>query len=176
MTDQRPQVIMPALIGGVVAGVLSGIPILNCLCCLWIIGGAMLSAHLLARESPVSLKAGDGAVVGVLAGIFAAVTDTLVSIPLRPVNEAVARRFLERLTEFAGEGMPSGWESWFDQDVTGTGLPMFLISLFIMAAIFAALGALGGVLGASLFGKKPAPPAASAPYPPPPPPPAAPQP
>ncbi|MDH4197957.1 MAG: hypothetical protein OEW05_11145, partial [Candidatus Aminicenantes bacterium] len=77
MTDQRPQVILPALIGGVVAGVLSGIPFLNCLCCLWIIGGAMLAAHLLARESPVSLTAGDGAVVGVLTGIFAAVADTI---------------------------------------------------------------------------------------------------
>jgi hypothetical protein len=31
---------------------------------------------------------------------------------------------------------------------------MFLIGLFISAVIFAALGALGGIIGASLFGKK----------------------
>ena len=163
MTDQRPQVILPALIGGVVAGVLSGIPFLNCLCCLWIIGGAMLATYLLARESPVSLKAGDGAMVGVLTGIFAAVTDTIIGIPLRAVNLAVARRFLERFSEFAGEGMPTNWESWLDQDMPGPGLAWFFFGLLISAAVFAALGALGGVLGASLFGKKPAGPPPTAP-------------
>ena len=175
MTDQRPQVILPALIGGVVAGVLSGIPFLNCLCCLWIIGGAMLAAHLLARESPVSLTAGDGAVVGVLTGIFAAVADTIIGIPMRGVNLAVARRFLERFSEFAGEGMPTNWESWLDQDMAGPGLAWFFFGLLISAAIFAALGALGGVLGASLFGKKQAAPPASVPPPSAPPPPASPQ-
>ena len=171
MTDQRPQMMVPALIGGVVAGVLSGVPLLNCLCCLWIIGGAMLAVHLLARESPVSLTAGDGAVVGVLTGIIAAVTDSLVGIPLRAVNLALARRFLERLSEFAGEGMPSGWESWLEQDIQGPGPAWFLLGLLISAAIFAALGALGGVLGASLFGKKTAAPPTSAPPPSVPPPP-----
>jgi len=171
MSDQRPQMFVPALIGGVIAGVLSGVPFLNCLCCLWIIGGAMLAAHLLARESPISLRAGDGAVVGVLTGIFAAVTDTLIGIPLRGVNQAIARRFMERLSEFAGEGMPSGWESWLGQDMPGPGPAWFLFGLLISAVIFAALGALGGVLGASLFGKKTAAPPAPAP----PPPPAAPQ-
>ena len=34
MTDtQRPDMLVPALIGGAVAGVLSGVPILSCLCC-----------------------------------------------------------------------------------------------------------------------------------------------
>ena len=114
MNEQRPSMLTPALIGGAVAGILSGLPFLNCLCCLWIIGGAMLAAYLLAKESPVSLTAGDGAIVGALAGISAAVVDSLIGLPLRGLNLAVMRRMIERLSEFADE-MPSGWENWINR-------------------------------------------------------------
>jgi len=157
MNEQRPSMLTPALLGGAVAGILSGLPFLNCLCCFWIIGGAMLAAYLLARESPVSLTAGDGAVVGALSGMAAAVVDSLVGLPLRGINLAVMRRMFERLAEFAEE-MPSGWQSWLDRSAGGFSAPWFFLSLFITAAVFAAVGALGGVIGASLFGRKPRPP------------------
>lgn len=153
MNDHKPNMLSPALIGGAVAGVLSGIPFLNCLCCLWIIGGAVLASYLLAKDSPVSLTSGDGAIVGALAGISAAVVDSLVGIPLHGLNVAVMRRMMERLSEFADE-MPSGWENWLDRTGGGVSIAMFLIGLFISAAVFAVLGALGGIIGMSLFGKK----------------------
>lgn len=157
MNEQRPSMLTPALIGGAVAGILSGLPFLNCLCCFWIIGGAMLAAYLLAKESPVSLTAGDGAVVGALAGLSAAVVDSLISLPLRGLNLAVMRRMIDRLSEFADE-MPSGWESWIDRSAGGFSVAMFFLGLFLSAVIFAAVGTLGGVIGASLFGRKPHPP------------------
>ena len=153
MNDHKPNMLSPALIGGAVAGVLSGIPFLNCLCCLWIIGGAVLASYLLAKDSPVSLTSGDGAIVGALAGISAAVVDSLVGIPLHGLNVAVMRRMMERLSEFADE-MPSGWENWLDRTGGGISVVMFLMGLFISAAVFAVLGALGGIIGMSLFGKK----------------------
>lgn len=161
MSDDKRGFMTPALIGGAAAGVLSGIPLVNCFCCLWIIGGAMLAAHLLAKDSPVSLTAGDGAIVGALTGIVAAVVDAVIGIPLHAVNAEMVKKFMERLAEFA-EDMPAGWESWLDRSASGFSAPLFLLGLFISAVIFAALGALGGVIGASLFGKKktPAPPEA----------------
>ncbi len=156
MNERRPSMLTPALLGGAVAGVLSGLPFLNCLCCLWIIGGAMLAACLLAKDSPVSLTSGDGAVVGALSGIAAAVVDSLIGIPLRGLNLAVMRRMFDRLAEFADE-MPSGWENWIDRSAGGFSVPMFFIGLFLSAAVFAAVGALGGIIGASLFGRKPQP-------------------
>jgi hypothetical protein len=153
MNDHKPNMLAPALIGGAVAGVLSGIPFLNCLCCLWIIGGAVLASYLLAKDSPVSLTSGDGAIVGALAGISAAVVDSLIGIPLHGLNAAVMRRMMERLSEFADE-MPSGWENWLDRTGGGISVVMFLMGLFISAAVFAVLGALGGIIGMSLFGKK----------------------
>jgi len=159
MNDRKPGMFAPALIGGAVAGVLSGLPFLNCLCCCWIIGGAALASFLLAKDSPVSLTSGDGAVVGALAGITAAVISALIELPFRGISMAFMRRMVERMSEFSDQ-MPSGWESWLNRSSGGLTLAMFLMSLFFSAAVFAALGALGGVIGASLFGKKnPLPPA-----------------
>jgi hypothetical protein len=157
MNEKRPSMLTCALLGGAVAGFISGLPFLNCLCCLWIIGGAMLAAYLLAKDSPVSLTSGDGAVVGALSGIAAAVVDSLIGVPLRGLNLAVMHRMFDRLAEFADE-MPSGWENWIDRSAGGFSVPMFFVGLFLSATIFAAVGALGGIIGASLFGRKPLPP------------------
>jgi hypothetical protein len=160
MNNQRPEYLVPALIAGAVAGVLSGIPFVNCLCCLWIIGGAVLATSLLAKNTPCPLTAGDGAIVGALTGIVAAVIDSLMSIPLRAVNEAFVRRFMESLARFSDQ-MPAGWQDWVQRGTAGGfSLAGFFLGLFVSAAIFAILGVLGGVIGVSLFGRKkiPAPP------------------
>ena len=88
MNQKREGMLAPALIGGAAAGFLSGIPFFNCLCCLWIIGGGILAAYLLAKDSPESLKPGDGAIAGILSGIVAAVVNALISVPLESVRRA----------------------------------------------------------------------------------------
>lgn len=153
MENQKPSMFVPALIGGVVAGILSGIPLLNCLCCLWIIGGAMLSAYLLSKDSPAALSAGDGAIVGVFAGIVAAVVNAIISIPLYALNREFIHKLMEKFAEYAEE-MPSGWESWLEKGAMGISPAAFMLNLVISAVIFAALGALGGIIGISLFRKK----------------------
>ena len=153
MDNKRPSMLGPALIGGAVAGVFSGIPFLNCLCCLWIIGGAMLASHLLAKDSLVSLTAGDGAIVGIFTGIVAAVVDALIGIPLHAVNSEVMRRIMERLAQYT-EDMPAGWNAWLEKGAGGVTASMFFLALLFSAVVFAAFGALGGIIGASLFGKK----------------------
>ncbi|MCD6193408.1 MAG: hypothetical protein J7L26_08040 [Candidatus Aminicenantes bacterium] len=155
MSNQKPGMLVPALIGGGIAGLFSAIPFLNCLCCLWIIAGAMLAAYLLAKDYPTSLPMGDGAIVGVLTGIVAAVVDAIISLPLQAVNAQVIQRFMERLSEYTSE-MPPGWENWMERGFGPASAAMFLVSLLMSAVIFALLGALGGILGAALLGKKPA--------------------
>jgi len=163
MNKQRPEYLGPALIAGAAAGILSGIPFVNCLCCLWIIGGAVLAAHLLAGRTPGPLTAGDGAIVGAFTGIVAAVADSVVSIPLRPFNEAFTRRLLDGLGRFSDQ-MPAGWQGLMDRSrSTGFTAAGFLLGLFISAAVFAILGVLGGVIGVSLFGRKKAVPPSAAP-------------
>jgi hypothetical protein len=162
MNPQKPEYFRPALIAGAVAGVLSGLPFIgaaNCVCCLWIVGGAALAAKLLADRTPILLKAGDGAVVGALTGIVAAVVNAVVTIPLRSFNMELARRLFEKASEMGGE-MPSGMNEIFNR--SGALSPgWFLLGLFISAAVFTVVGTLGGIIGVSLFGKKGLPPASA---------------
>jgi hypothetical protein len=154
MIHERPGMFKPALIGGLAAGILAAVPLVNCLCCLWIIGGAMLAAYLFAKGSPASLTPGDGAVLGILTGIAAAVTDSFVSLPFESMNREFVQRFMAQFSEFVKE-MPAGWERWLDQRAGGVTPAWFLLNLFASAVIFAAFGVLGGLIGASLFGRKP---------------------
>jgi len=153
MDNQKSAMFSSALIGGAIAGVLSGIPFVSCLCCLWIIGGAMLAAYLLAKGSPVALSAGDGAIVGVFTGIVAVVVRAFVSIPFRSFNIEFSQKMITRLAEYGGE-MPPGFDGIFEGGATQVSVPGFLMGLMVSAVVFSALGALGGIIGISLFGKK----------------------
>ncbi len=173
MNPQKPEYLRPALIAGAVAGLLSGLPFIgagNCICCLWIVGGAAVAAKLLAAGTPVLLKAGDGAVVGALTGIVAAVVDAIISIPLRSFNLGLAQRIIDKATELGGE-MPAGLDQIFNGSSGMLSPGWFLLSLFVTAAMFTVMGVLGGIIGIALFGRKGLPPAPSAPVAPPPPPP-----
>lgn len=153
MNDQRPGMFVPALIGGVIAGILSGIPIVNCLCCLWIIGGGILAAYFLTKESPVVLTAGDGAIVGIFTGIIAAIVQAVVNIPFRAVSEKLVQGIMDRFSQYYDE-MPSGWESWLEDGDFEGSMVWTILGLVVSVIIFSALGALGGIIGISIFRKK----------------------
>jgi hypothetical protein len=156
MDQKKPEYLRPALIAGAVAGLLSGLPIIsvgNCVCCLWIVGGAAMATRLLAKNTVSILTSGDGAIVGALTGIVAAVVDTIVKIPFQPYNMALARRIIDKVSEF-GTDMPPGLDGLFEG---GSGIlspGWFLLGLFISAAVFAAMGVLGGIIGIAVFAKK----------------------
>ena len=121
MSDQRPNMLTPALIGGVLAGLLSAIPLVNCLCCLWIIGGAMLASYFLIKDTPTTLSSGDGVIVGIFTGIVAAIVYAILSIPLAPLNRKFAMKIWDSLNEFI-QDMPPGFESFIEQGGTGISL------------------------------------------------------
>ena len=152
MNDQRPGMFIPALMGGAIAGILTGIPLVNCFCCLWIIGGGVIAAYFLIKESKTVLTSGDGAIVGVFSGIIGALVEFFVSIPMAPVADKFIRTLMDRFTELANE-MPEGLERLFDQDSLETSVPMFMLGLVINTVVFSMLGALGGIIGITLFQK-----------------------
>jgi len=154
MNEQKPNMFIPALIGGGIAGFLSGVPLVNCLCCLWIIGGAILAAYLLQRDSKTPLTSGDGAIVGALSGIIAAVVDAIVSIPFQALSNDIFRKMMDWAAEYADD-IPEGWEKWLEQGNMDMTLPWIFLGFLITAVIFASLGALGGIIGVSVI-KKPA--------------------
>jgi hypothetical protein len=160
--------LQPALLGGVLIGVLSALPIVsagNLCCCLWVLSGGALAAYLLQQNQPVPLTTGDGAIVGLLAGLVGAVVGTLLSIPIMFAFGPMQAQFTERILD--NPDVPKEIRQMLE-NVGGAGgfsAIWLIFSLFFSLVIDAIFGALGGMLGALYF-KKNLPPTGPPPMPP----------
>ena len=149
--------LQPALIGGLVNGVLSALPIvsaLNVCCCLWVVSGGVTGAYLLQEKDPRPIEIGDGAVVGLLAGLIGAVVNLILSIPITLMSAPMMRAMMERFIE-AGNLPPEMREMMTSGMGTAFGIVMGFVAALVAGAIFSTLG---GILGAMIF-RRPNPPA-----------------
>ena len=84
--EQDLDFLRPAITGGLALGVLSSIPLigsLNCVFCLWAQAGGGLAAWLLNKQRPGGLKYSDGAFGGVFSGLIGAIVATVINIPIQ---------------------------------------------------------------------------------------------
>ncbi|MCX6551000.1 MAG: hypothetical protein NTY02_08350 [Acidobacteria bacterium] len=150
----------PALWGALVIGVLSGLPVVNlgnCCCCAWIIGGGMLAAYLLQSGTDTPITLGDGALVGLLAGLFGAVVNLVVAVPMRLLLGPTQQRLVQRILE-SQQDVPDNVRQMIDNmDATGIGVAALLVGFVVMLVMGAVFSGLGGLLGAFFFKKKTAP-------------------
>jgi hypothetical protein len=141
----------PVLIGGLVMGVLSALPIIsagNLCCCLWIIAGGLVAAYVLQQNQPAPITPGDGALVGLLAGLLGAVVYLVLSIPITFLVAPLQRQVLERLMERTN-GMPPEFREYMGSYVGGAiGLLIGFVFMLMLGAVFSTLG---GLLGAVFF-------------------------
>ena len=142
-----------ALIGGVVAGVLSGLPVVGGCCFLWAIGGGFLAVFMYLKNAPAQMMAADGAKLGVTTGIIGAVISTLLGLPFMLLgigSAAMQNADLERAGVSAGILAVGGF------------VGILLRALFVIG-----FAVLGGVIGAAVLGKKGPGPGGMPPPPPP---------
>ena len=157
-----PAKLQPALLAGVAIGVLSALPVVNMVnacCCAWVLFGGGLAAYLMQQNHPEPITTGDGAVVGLLAGLFGAVVGTLLSIPLTLMMGPFQGQMVERVLESARDMPPEArriLESMRGGAAIGIGL---VFSFLMMATAGAIFGLIGGLLGALMFRKNTPPPA-----------------
>jgi hypothetical protein len=151
-------------------GVLSALPFINVAncCCLWVIGGGVLAAYVMQQNHSLPITVADGALVGLLAGVFGAIVGTVLSIPIDMAFGDWQRQLMERVIENMG-GVPPDAEEMFERYRTGGAAWGFMkvMTLMFGVVIGAVFGLLGGVLGASMFRKDqpPAPPPSTMPPP-----------
>lgn len=158
--NQAPDKTVPILAGGAFLGILSALPILNwanCLCCFWVIAGGALAVFLYTRNFPVNLPPptyGDGALLGVLAGIVGAVIDTLVSIPVSMVTSSFMGGPWQKQMEEAlsDPEIPEEMrEVLMSLMAGGLGIGAIVLGLLFALVIFTIFGAIGGLIGIALF-------------------------
>ena len=147
----------PAFWGGLFIGVLSALPLVgaaNCCCCLWVLSGGALSVYLRQQNSPFSVPAAEGALMGLIAGAIGGVIATVLSIPMQMIAGPFQQQFVDRILS-GNPDIPPEFRELFQQTATGAAAVaiMFIFNMIVMT-IF---GMLGGLLGVAIF-KKNAPP------------------
>lgn len=162
-TTTKANYTQPALIGGLVLGVLSALPIVaagNLCCCLWVVSGGLVASYLFQQNNAGPMTPGDGALVGLLAGLVGAFVQTIVSIPVEILVAPMERAMLQRFMEIAGN-MPVEMRDAFDR-YSSSGAPLGvigmilrrIIGLMFMLFVGAIFSTLGGLLGAVIFRKE----------------------
>jgi hypothetical protein len=139
----------PALLGGLIVGLLSAIPILNYCCCIWAIGGGALAGFLYIKSSPTPVPTGDGAIVGALAGVVGALIYLVIGLPIAFLVGTAA---MEEQLARSGVQMPF------------SGAVLLVVGALIAALSLLVLATLGGLLSIPIFEKR----KADGPPPPPP--------
>lgn len=150
----------PALIGGVVAGFLSAIPIINCIncaCCALVVGGGFLAAALYLNDRGPSPQPpyGEGAILGILTGAVSAFVSTLISLPFQlfmgtggfggGMEEALDALEDANLPPETYEALAQMIEMFGGGGFSAFGLIVGFFFSLVISGIFAMLGSILGV-------------------------------
>jgi hypothetical protein len=162
MDDRAPSMLKPTLIGGAVFGLAGALPFisaLNLCCCALVMGGGFLAAFLYSKDcasSGVEFRAGNGALVGLVAGLFYALTTTIVSGVVNLVMGASISEMIEQAEEMGAE-IPEEAAPLIDFLTETNLLVLVLLGFFFWLLISAVFSTIGGLIGGAVF--KVAPPA-----------------
>jgi hypothetical protein len=147
--------VKPALIGGVLLGLLSVIPFVNALnicCCLWAILGGMLASYLYIKNSPVPATPGDGAILGALAGVIGAAISIILGIPISyamgPTMRNLMLSLMENMDRQQAELMRRQLE------MSGDSIAAVIINALILGFLLFIFSLIGGLIGAAIFEKR----------------------
>jgi hypothetical protein len=144
----------PALLGGLLIGVLSSLPVVkiaNC-CCLWVIAGGLLTVYLQQQAQAEPVETGDavvgGLIAGLVGGLIAIVVGYLEFVALGSMFN-VADQVRQALDQ--NPQMPADIRDMIVNLVSGKGVALLA---FIQLPVYAVFGMLGALLGTALFRKK----------------------
>jgi len=129
----------PALLGGLVTGILSVIPFVSTCCCVWAILGGMLACFLYVKSSPVPVSTGDGAIIGILSGVFGSLIYVLIGLPIALIF-GVAQ--MEEGIRRSGVEVPL------------TGIALALVGVVMVVILLLLFSTIGGLIGVPIFEKR----------------------
>ena len=150
----------PAILGGLLIGVLSSLPIIkagNICCCLWVVAGGALTVYLQQQRTPEPVQTGDAVIGGLLAGLIGGaitcVATYLTFLLLGPVIQSSFAAVQDQIE--SNPDMPAATREMvqnFIRMLAGGGA--VVIQALITLPTFAVFSMLGSLLGTALFRKK----------------------
>lgn len=159
---EKPSKIQPALVGGLVVGLLWSIPFLNLInfcCCLGVLAGGALAASMLIKRSPVlPVSTGDGAVVGALAGLVGAGVHLVLGVPISLLFDQAGVSMLRSIFEQVNDPQfrAAMDEALRESEHQGLAARLLaaLFSWFVVSLISIGFSTLGGLIGVAMFEKR----------------------
>ena len=146
--------VKPALIGGILLGLLSSIPVVafaNLCCCLWAILGGLLASYLYIKKSPTPVTAADGAVLGVMAGLIGGLISIVLGIP---INLLVGRPMARLLVDWIASIDPSQAELLRERVMASQTVTRTVINVIISAIFLFIFAVIGGLIAVPIFEKR----------------------
>jgi hypothetical protein len=158
--------LMPALYGGILMGVISGIPYLNfintpCFCCAGVLFGGFMAVFFYKKDLPADgpqLTSGDGVQLGALAGVFGAITGVVttegLSLIVGNINGEIMYNMIMRIYDSAGildKIPPDAVQQMKDRLLEGG---FSIGQFFVGLAVDVVFGLLGGLIGYAVFKPK----------------------
>ena len=164
-----------AIIGGIVIGLLSGLPYVrlgNVICCLWIVMGGALACYLYIKKSTTPVNVGEGALLGGIAGAIGWAVEIIVGVPLTILTGYPELRFMVGLLERVNPQEAEKFQRNLEYALSRSFSEQFFYSVFSLQTLLSLLitivfALVGGMVAVPLFEKR----KTDAPPPPPPPPP-----
>jgi len=144
------------ILGGLIAGLLSTsyLGLINMLCCAGIIIGALVSVWHYTDTNELTIKAGQGAVIGLLAALVGWAVSLVLNYILIKAGIRSDRDLSQfRLDRFGDSMGEEGVERIVEQMNTEITLGKYMLSALWGVLLSAIFGAIGGSIGAVLFKK-----------------------
>src|SRR5215208_1923122 len=138
----------PAIIGGVILGVLSAIPAVNYCCCIWAAVGGLIAANMYIKSSPNPVTPADGAVAGAIGVVLIFV----IGIPLQLIFGAAMMSMMSGIVQNADPSQAAQMREAIAAG--GIGFGRAIMSALMSGVVAVIFSALGGLLGVALFEKR----------------------
>ncbi len=168
---EKPNKWRSAIIGGLVIGAVSGIPLIslvNCCCCAGILGGGVLAYYLYREEHTegmAPIESSDALILGIMAGVIGAFVQAaihgLILLFFAGAQEQLMRSLMEKLVDrlersggFPSDAIDQMRDSIENSMKESTTMWGFMLNLFMSLIIYPIFAMLGGLLGYGIFRSK----------------------
>ena len=151
--ENREHYLKSFLIAGLVMGLLSAAPGLNCCCCAWVVLGGCLAGYILCSSAKNAVRPGEGAMVGLFAGLIGGMIFSMSLIFQKVFDPEMMKAQMEQQMRSQGVDIPPEFMQALDQAVgffTSPGL-MLGARVFFSLLVFAIISMLGAAIAVYIF-------------------------
>jgi len=155
----KPSMLLPALYGGIIIGVLSEVPglkLLNCFCCAGIMLGGFFAVLFYKKDltpNMTPLSSSDGLQIGALAGVFGAIFSLILSKVIMMIMGGPDIETVKGILDSMGltNQLPPGT---MDQIEQGMRSPLTFFAIIVSFIINPLFGLIGGLIGYAILKDK----------------------